>query len=69
MLIDIINQGSMFIQVQLLFPSIWYSFVLEKYIVYDVCKLRSPSVESSSVLYITPTYTSFMQDLVLQGMQ
>ena len=48
---------------------ILFSFVLEKYIFCDVCGLRSPWFESSSALYITPTYTSSMQDLVLQGMQ
>ena len=35
----------------------------------DVSGLRSPSFESSSVLYITYTYTSSMQELVMQGMQ
>ena len=35
----------------------------------DVCGLRSPSFEPRSVLYITSTYTSSMQDLILQGMQ
>ena len=34
---------------------ILFSFVLEKYIVCDVCGLRSPSFESSSVLCISPT--------------
>ena len=38
---------------------ILFSFVLGKYIVCDVCGL----------LYITPTYTSSMQELILQGMQ
>ena len=28
-----------------------------------------PSFESSNVLYITPTYTSPMQELIMQGMQ
>ena len=46
-----------------------FSFVLEKYIVCDVCGLRSPSFESSSVLYISPTDTSSMQNLILQGLQ
>ena len=45
------------------FSSFWYFFVLEKYIVCDVCGLRSPSFESSSVLYISPTDTSSMQKL------
>ena len=48
---------------------ILFSFVLEKYIVCDVCGLRSPSFESSSVLYISPTDTSSMQNLIFQGLQ
>ena len=31
--------------------------------------VRSASFESSSVLYISPTYTSSMQELVMQGIQ
>ena len=46
-----------------------FSFFLEKYIVCGVCGLRSPSFESSSVLYISPTDTSSMQNLILQGLQ
>ena len=46
-----------------------FSFMLEKYIVCDACGLRSPSFESSGVLYITSTYTSSMQELIMQGMQ
>ena len=42
--------------------------MLEKYVC-DACGLRSPSFESSSVLYITPTYTSSIQELIMQGMQ
>ena len=41
----------------------------KKYIVCDVCGLRSPSFESSSVLYISPTDTSSMQNLILEGLQ
>ena len=48
---------------------ILFSFVLEKYIVCDVCGLRSPSFEFSSVLNISPTNTSSMQNLILQGLQ
>ena len=48
---------------------ILFSFVLEKYIVCDVCGLRSPSFESSSVLYISPTETSSMQNFILEGLQ
>ena len=47
---------------------ILFLFMLEKYIVCDACGLRSPSSESSSVLYITPTCTSSMQELIKQGM-
>ena len=48
---------------------ILFSFVVEKYIVCDACGLRFPSFESSSVLYISPTDTSSMQNLILQGLQ
>ena len=41
-----------------------FLFVLEKYIAYDICGLRSPSFESSSVLYISPTDTSSMQERI-----
>ena len=48
---------------------ILFSIVLKKYIVYDVCGLRPPSFESSSVLYISPPDSSSMQNLILQGLQ
>ena len=48
---------------------ILFSFMIEKYIFRDACGLRFPSLESGSVLYITPTYTSSMQELIMQGMQ
>ena len=48
---------------------ILFSLMFEKYIVCDACRLRSPSFESSSVLYITPTCTSSMQELIKQGMK
>ena len=48
---------------------ILFSFVLEKYIVCDVCGLRLPSFESSSVLYSSPTDTSSFQNMILQGLQ
>ena len=44
---------------------ILFSFVLEKYIVCDVCGLRSPSF----VLYISSTATSSMQNLISEGLQ
>ena len=40
---------------------ILFPFMLEKYVVCDVCGLRSPCFESCSVLCSTPTYTSSMQ--------
>ena len=46
-----------------------FLFMLEIYIVCDACGLRYPSLESSSVLYITPTCTSSMQELIKQGME
>ena len=70
-LIDIINKGSMPDSSPTIYPTgntlsdILFSFMLEKYIKCDVCKLRSPSFESTSVLYITPTYTTSLQDLIL----
>ena len=41
----------------------------EKYIVCHACGLRTPSFESSIVLYTTPTSTSSIQELIMQGMQ
>ena len=75
MLINIIYKGSMPDSSSTTYPmgaplsDILFSFVLEKYIVSDVCRLRSPSFESSSVLYISPTDTSSMHNLILQGLQ
>ena len=40
-----------------------------KYFVCNVCGLRSTSFEFSSVLYISPTDTSSIQNLILQGLQ
>ena len=75
MLINIIHKGSMPDSSSTTSPTgaslsdILFSFVLEKYIVCDVCGLRSPSFESRSVLYISPTDTSSMQNLILEGLQ
>ena len=75
MLINIIHKGSMPDSSSTTSPTgasssdILFSFVLEKYIVCDVCGLRSSSFESSSVLYISPTDTSPMQNLILEGLQ
>ena len=75
MLINIIHKGPLLYLNSTTYPmgaslsDILFTFVLEKYIVCDVCGLRSPSFESSSVLYISPTDTSSMQNLILQGLQ
>ena len=75
MLINITNRGLMPDSSSTTYPTgaswsdILFSFVLEKYIVCDVCGLRFPSFEFSSVLYITPTDTSPMQDLIIPGLQ
>ena len=75
MLINIIHKGSMPDSSSTTSPTgtslsdILFSFVLEKYIVCDVYGLRSPSFESNSVWYISPTDTSSMQNLILEGLQ
>ena len=75
MLINVIHKGAMPDSSSTTYPmgdslsDILFSFVLEKYVVCDVCGLRSPSFESSSVLYISPTDTSSTQNLILQGLQ
>ena len=75
MLINIIHKGSPPHSNLTTYPmgaslsDILFSFVLEKYIVCNVCGLRSPSFESSSVLYISPTDTSSVQNLILQGLR
>ena len=76
MLIEIINKGSVPYygshvsnSTGVFLSDILFSFMLEKYIVCNVCGLRSPSIESSGVLYISPTHTSSMQELIMQGLQ
>ena len=75
MLINIIHKGSLLDSSSTTYPmgaslsDILFSFVLEKYIVFDFCGLRYPSFESSTVLYISPTDTSSMQNLILQALQ
>ena len=76
MLIEIINKGSVPYygshvsnSTGVSLSEFLFSFMLEKYIVCNVCGLRSPSIESSGVLYISPTHTSSMQELIMQGLQ
>ena len=64
-----IQQGSSECLTGISLSEMSFSFMLEKYIVCDACVLRSPSLESSSVLHITPTFTSSMQKLIMQGLQ
>ena len=75
MLLNIIHKGSMPDSSSTTYPmgaslsDILFSFVLEKCIVCDVCGLRPPSFESSSMFYISPTDTSSMKNLILQRLQ
>ena len=75
MLINTIHKGSLPDSNSTTYPmvaslsDILFLFVLEKYIVCDVCGLRPPSFEFSSVLYISLTDISSMQNLILQGLQ
>ena len=75
MLINFIHKGSLPDSSSTTYPmgaslsDILFSFVWEKYIVCDLCGLRSTSFESRSVIYISPTDTSSVQNLILQGLQ
>ena len=76
MLIELINKGSVPYRVsndnnstRVSLSEILFSVILETYIVCDARGLRSPSFESSSVLYITPTCTFSMQESIKQGMK
>ena len=76
MLIELINKGSVPYcgsndnnSTGLSLSEILFSFMSEKYIVCDACGLRSPSFESNSVLCITPTCNSPMQELIKQIME
>ena len=40
--------------------------VLEKYIICDVCTVKSPAFETTSLLYITSTDCTSMQELLMQ---
>ena len=74
MLIDIFSKGSVPDSSSTTYPIggffIWHlvSICFGK-IYCDVFGLMSPSFEFNSVLYISPTDTSSMQDLILQGLQ
>ena len=71
MLIELINKGSVphfgsndNISTGVSLSEIIFSLMLEKYIICNACGLRSPSFGSRSALYITPTCTTSMQELI-----
>ena len=75
-LIELINKGSVPYcgsydnnSTGISLSEILFTLMLKKYIVCDAYGMRSPSFESCSVLYITPTFTSSMQELIKQGMK
>ena len=70
---NIIHKGSLLDSNSTTYPmgdslsDILFSFVFEKYIVCDVCGLRSPSFESSSVLYISWRISPFRTSRIDSG--
>ena len=48
------------------FSELLFSFVLEKYIICDICTMKSPAFETTSLLYVTPTDYTSMQELLMQ---
>ena len=48
------------------FSELLFSFVLEKYIICDICTMKSPAFETTSLLYVTPTDSTSMHELLLQ---
>ena len=43
--------------------------ILEQYIICDECWLRSPSFQSSSIVYITSMDNTSMHELAIQGLK
>ena len=43
-----------------------FPFVLEKYIRCDICTVKSPAIETTILLYVTPTDCISMQELLTQ---
>ena len=48
------------------FSELLVSFVLEKYTICDICSMKSPAFENTSLLYVTPNDSSSMQELLMQ---
>ena len=70
MLLHILFSVDMFLSSYCQLLTFWISRLCCSICIYIyVCGLRSPSIESSSVLYISPTHTSSMQELIMQGLQ
>ena len=55
---NINNKGS--------FSELLFSFALEKCTICDICTMKSPAFETTSLLYVTPTDSSSMQELLMQ---
>ena len=48
------------------FSELLFSFVLGKYTICHICTMKSPAFETTSLLYVTPTDSSSMQELLMQ---
>ena len=48
------------------FSELLFSFVLGKYTICDKVTMKSPAFETTSLLYVTPTDSSSMQELLMQ---
>ena len=48
------------------FSELLFSFVLEQYTICDICTMKSPAFETTSLLYVTPTDSSSVQELLMQ---
>ena len=48
------------------FSELLFSFVFEKYIICNMCTVKSPAFETTSLLYVTPNDCTSMQELLMQ---
>ena len=48
------------------FSELLFPFVLGKYTICDICTMKSPAFETTSLLYVTPADSSSMQELLMQ---
>ena len=49
-----------------LFSELPFSFVLEKYIICDICTVKSPVFKTTSLIYVTTTDCTSMWELLVQ---